>query len=171
MSDYEKIAILLSTFSISISFLVLGWNIYRDVILKPRLKVRLQLSFIKHGEYQSPTRIAITATNFGPNKVISTGIGAKIAPLWKRVLRKVKYVVIIEDYNDPYSSKLPCELDVGRECKLFLSFDKDCFLSEPFTHVYIFDTFGRIHYAPKKDVAKARKEYKRRFSENQSQVN
>lgn len=166
MSDYEKIAILLSTFSISISFLVLGWNIYRDVILKPRLKVRLQLSFIKHGEYESPTKIAITATNFGPSKVICTGIGAKIAPLWRRLLRKVKYAQIIYDYTDQYSSKMPCELDVGQECKLFLPFDKDCFLSKPFTHVCIFDTFGRKHHAPKKDVSGVRKEYKRRFSEN-----
>jgi len=164
MSDYEKIAIILSTFSISISFLVLGWNIYRDIILKPRLKVRLKLSVIKHGDYESPTKISITATNFGPNKVICTGIGAKIAPLWTRILRKVKYSIIIYDWTDPYSSKMPCELDVGQECKLFLSFDKDCFLSDAFTHVGIWDTFGRIHYAPKKDVANARKEYKKNFA-------
>lgn len=169
MSDYEKIAIILSIFSISISFLVLGWNIYRDIILKPRLKVRLELSFIKHGDYESPTKISITATNFGPNKIICTGIGAKIAPLWRRFFRKVKYAFIMYDYTDKYSSKIPCELDVGHDCKLFLSFDKNCFLKDPFTHICIFDTFGRKHYAPKRDVYKARKEYINRFIKSQSE--
>mgnify|MGYP001609972299 FL=1 len=132
--------------------------------------MRLQLSVIIQGEHKSPTKISITATNFGPNKVICTGIGAKVAPLWRRLFRKVEHVQIIEDYTDTYSSKMPCDLEVGRECKLFLPFDKDCFLSEPLTHVGIFDTFGRIHYAPKKDVAKARKEYLDRFARNQSQL-
>jgi len=164
MSDYEKLAILISIFAIATSFLALGWNIYRDVILKPRLKVRLQISFIMHGEYESPTKISIDATNFGPNKIICSSIHAKNAPLWRRVSRKVEYAIIIHDYTDPYSSKLPCELDVGGKCNLFLSFDKDCFLSKPFTHVGIIDTFGRTHWAPKKDVAKLRKEYKERFA-------
>jgi hypothetical protein len=168
MSDYEKLAIIFSSISISISFLVLGWNIYRDVILKPRLKVSLQLSFIMHDDYESPTKISITATNFGPNKIICAGIVAKIAPFWRRLFRKVKYAIIMHDYTDSYSSKLPRELDVGQECQLFLSFNKECFLSDPFTHVGIRDTFGRVHYAPKKDVAKARKEYLGQFAQNQS---
>ena len=165
MSDYEKLAILISIFAIATSFLALGWNIYRDVILKARLKVRLGISFIMHGEYQSPSKLSIDATNFGPNKIICSGIHAENAPLWRRVSRKVEYAVIIHDYNDPYSSKLPCELDVGEKCNLFLSFDKDCFLSKPFTHVGIYDTFGRTHWAPKKDFNKLRKEYKKRFAQ------
>ncbi len=166
MTDYEKLAILISIFAIATSFLALGWNIYRDVVLKPRLKVRLSLSFIIQAEYQSPSKISIEATNFGPNKIICSSIHAKIAPLQRRMSRKVKYAIIIHDYKDPYCSKLPCELKVGEKCNLFLPFDKDCFLSEPFTHVGISDTFGRTHWAPKKNVTKLRKEYKEKFGQN-----
>lgn len=166
MSDYEKLAILLSIFAIATSFLALGWNIYRDIILKPRLKVRLKISFIMHGEYESPSKISIDATNFGPNKIICSSIHAKNAPLRRRVSRKVEYAFIIQDYTDPYCSKLPRELDVGETCNLFLSFDKDCFFSKPFTHVGITDSFGRTHWAPKKDIAKAKKMYKERFAQN-----
>ena len=67
------------------------------------------------------------------------------------------------DYTNPYSSKLPCELDVGEKRVWPLPFDKDCLLSEAFTHIGICDTFGRIHWAPKKDVAKARKEYREKY--------
>ena len=163
MSEYEKLAIVISIFALVTSFLALGWNIYRDVILKPRLKVRLMLSFIAHGEYESPTKISITATNFGPNKIICSSISGKNATLWRRVSRKIAYAFIVHDYKDPYSSKLPCELSVGEKCNLFLSFDKKCFLSEPLTHIGITDSFGRTHWAPKKDVVKLRKEYKKKI--------
>ena len=115
MTDYQKLAILISIGAIATSFLALGWNIYRDIILKPRLKVRLQISFIMHGEYQSPSKISIEATNFGPNKIRCSAIHAKNATLWKRVFRKVEYAFIVHDYDDPYSTKLPCVLDVGEK--------------------------------------------------------
>ncbi|HUS71514.1 MAG TPA: hypothetical protein VMY06_00495 [Sedimentisphaerales bacterium] len=165
MSDYEILTITISIFAIATSFLALGWNIYRDVILKPRLKVRLQISIIMQGEYKSPSKISIRATNFGPNKIRCTSIDANSATLWRRIFRKVKYAQIIDDYTDPYSSKLPCELDVGATCQLFLPFVKDCLLGEPFTHIGIMDSFGRTHWAPKKDIAKARKRYEEEFAQ------
>jgi len=39
-----EIALLISGFSAGIALLALGWNIYRDIILRP--KVRLQISEI-----------------------------------------------------------------------------------------------------------------------------
>ena len=165
MTDYEKFAILISIFAIVVSFLALGWNIYRDIIMKPRLKVRLKISFVKHGEYESESKISIDATNFGPNKIICESIHAKNAPLFKWILRKVEYAYIVHDYNFQYSSKLPCDLDVGRTCNLFLSFDKDCLFAKPFTHIGISDSFGRTHWAPKKDFARAQKKYKEKFGQ------
>lgn len=79
MTDYEKLAILISICAIATSLLALGWNIYRDVILKPRLKVRSSISFILQGEYESPSKISISGINFGPNKIICSSIHAKEA--------------------------------------------------------------------------------------------
>ncbi len=166
MDEYEKFAILISILSIAIATLALGWNIYRDVILKPKLKVRFRISRIIHGEYKSPSKLSISATNFGPGKIKCNGIDMKYTPIWMKILRKGKYATIIHDYNDPYSTKLPCELDVGDTCRLFLPFDKDCFLAEPCTHIGVCDTFDRIHWAPKKDLKKAKKEYYEKFRKN-----
>jgi len=168
MTDYEKLAILLSSGSLCISIFVLGWNVYRDVVLKARVSVRLQLSFIAHGEYKSPTKTSLAATNLGPGKIICSGIHAKVAPLWRRLLRRTEFAFIMPDYTDPYSSKLPRELNVGEVCNLFLPFDKDCFLAKPYTHIGIADTFGRYHWAPRRDVARVREEYRRRFCHTQS---
>jgi len=41
-----EIALLISGFSAGIALLALGWNIYRDIILRPKVKVRLQISEI-----------------------------------------------------------------------------------------------------------------------------
>ncbi|MGB2806653.1 MAG: hypothetical protein WBC22_02850 [Sedimentisphaerales bacterium] len=165
MSDYEILTITISGFAIVISVVALLCNIYCNVIMKPRLKVRLYISIIMQGEYTTPSKISISATNFGPNKIRCNGIHANSATLWRRIFRQDKYAFLTHDYNDSYSSKLPCELDVGETCNLFISFDKDCFLVEPFTNVGIMDSFGRTHWAPKKDIAKARKEYKERFTQ------
>ena len=166
MNEYEKFAVLVSILSIVIATFALGWNIYRDIVLKPRLKVRFSISFILHGSYESPNKLSISATNFGPGKVKCIGIRMKVAPLWRKILRKCKYAIISPDYNDPYSTKLPCELDVGDTCDLFLPFDKNCLLAEPCTHIGINDTFGRIHWAPKKDILNAREKYKKEFGKN-----
>ena len=162
----DKTPILISLGALVLSCFALGWNVYRDVILKPRLKVRLMISFVLHGEYQSPDKISINATNFGPNRIRCESIHAKNAPLWRLILRKVEYAFIVDDYTDPYSTRLPCELEVGQNCKLFMPFEKDCLFAESFTHVGITDSFGRTHWAPKKDIVKARKSYKKKFSQN-----
>jgi hypothetical protein len=101
MSPYEKLALILSSSSLGVSVFVLGWNVYRDVVLKARVRVRLQLSFIAHGSYESPTKISIVATNLGPGKIICSGIHAQVAPVWRRLLRKIKYAYIMWDYTDP----------------------------------------------------------------------
>lgn len=42
----DEIAILVSLISLGVAALALGWNIYRDIILKPRLRVTVQKALI-----------------------------------------------------------------------------------------------------------------------------
>lgn len=165
MSGYEIAGLTISISAMLVSCLALGWNIYRDVVLKPRLKVRLTLSFIASVGYESPTKICIEGTNYGPNKINCENICAKKSGLWRWLFRKCKYAIIMYDYTDPYSTKLPCELDVGKSCHLFFTYKKDSFLSEGFTHIGIIDSFGRKHYVPKSDIKKTRKKYLKEFDE------
>ncbi|PIS37867.1 MAG: hypothetical protein COT35_03790 [Nitrospirae bacterium CG08_land_8_20_14_0_20_52_24] len=165
----EIIAVLISLFSLVVAAFSLGWNIYRDVILKPKLKVGFGVREIFHENFpQTLTKLIITATNFGPGQINCNMVQCKNAPVWRRILRKVKYAVVIHDYKNPMSGQLPSKLNVGEKLDLIFPFDKDSFLSEPFTHVGLSDSFGRNHWAPRKDVREARKNYLQEFRNNKA---
>ena len=160
---HETLAILISVFSIIMAALALGWNIYRDIILKPRLKVRLSIGMFMSEIYKSPDKLTIEATNFGPDKIKCVVVRIKNVTLLGKILGKNQYGFLVPDYTDPYNSKMPCKLDVGDICYWLFPFDKNCFLAEPCTHIGISDSFGRTHWVPKKDILEAQKEYKKKF--------
>jgi hypothetical protein len=163
MSKYETFAILISVISITIAVFALGWNVYRDIILKPRLRVRLSIGRFMGPMHKSPDKIVIEATNFGPNKVKCVGIPIRNATLLGKLFRTNQYGFLVSDYTDACNTKMPCQLDVGDSCNLVFPFERNCFLAEPCTHVGISDGFGRKHWVPKKDILEAQKEYKKRF--------
>jgi hypothetical protein len=43
-SHHETLTIAVSSVAIVISLFALGWNIYRDIVLKPRFRVRLRIA-------------------------------------------------------------------------------------------------------------------------------
>jgi hypothetical protein len=64
----ESMSLYISIFSITT--LALGWNIYRDAILKPRVKMRVSVSRIaSSGIPDWVTKIVVSLSNFGPEKV------------------------------------------------------------------------------------------------------
>jgi len=159
------IALLISIVSVCIALVSLGWNVYREIILKPRIKVRLQISeILTYGEplgTNRPTKIDITATNFGPRDIRLQGLCSKN----KRLFRKTKWGFLFHGVTDPLSQKFPCKLEVGEKVTFLLPFEKRSFLSEkvPFTHFGIFDSFGRKHWVPKKDINRAKEAYQKEF--------
>src|SRR5450756_1986834 len=67
----ETAAILISLFSIVIAGVALGWNVYRDVILKPKLRVRFSVAnVVTPGVGRDGTFLNITGTNFGPGELV-----------------------------------------------------------------------------------------------------
>jgi len=165
-SQSALIATVISIFSLVTSALALGWNIYRDVILKPRLKVQLAVcDIVTVGSRQSPRSIVLTATNFGPGPVQCTMIFLKRATLWARLTRAVKYAALVHDLDNPLSGKLPAKLEVGGCVELLIAYKEDCFLRDGYTHVGVKDSFGRVHWACRKDVARAKAAYAEGFTQ------
>ena len=71
----DNLAIIISSISIFIAALALGWNIYRDIILKAKVKVKFMLGFITNPAMKKPLdRLILSATNFGPGKIRLTGL-------------------------------------------------------------------------------------------------
>src|SRR5690606_7153341 len=77
-------AVIISGLALVVSAFALGWNVYRDVILRARVRVHVAVvSLVTPGESTEsvPRFIRIEATNHGPGPVEITNIGGKAASL------------------------------------------------------------------------------------------
>ncbi len=161
----EYIALTVSIFSVLVASLSLGWNIYRDVILKAKVDVSFAVVTIIHDSLPNrPRYLNLKVTNFGPGPVTISTICAKEAQLWRRLLKKQKGAIVTPDYSNPLSAKLPAKIEVGDKIDLLLPYDKDCLLQSHFTHVGVFDYYGRLHCAPKSDLKKAYSTWQKDFA-------
>lgn len=153
--------IIISIISVLLAAIALGWNIFRDIILKARIRLSLRvMALVIPGGQESETKLVLSIVNFGPGPVKITS-----APLLrtKRFLRKTKYAVLLHDYLDPLSAKFPLELEVGDQKQVHLVFSKDCFLKDDFTDIGVVDTFGRSHWTPRKGYKVAKATYDKWF--------
>jgi hypothetical protein len=158
----KHLSLLISFFSLAVAAFALGWHIYRDVILKPRLKVRVSVSYLlTRGLPERETHVAVSGTNFGPGPVHCNTVVLRNAPVWRRLLRRVEYAVAFHDYQHPMSGCLPSKLEVGEGLNLLFPYKPDCFLGQRYTHVGISDSFGRAHWARRKDFKSARAAFRR----------
>lgn len=165
------ITILISVIALLISTFALGWNVCRDVILKPRLKVTTQIQNIFHGDKKFGPYINVEATNFGPGSITCNSVyiarKSKLRFLGQKVLKYFhknnKYAFVMRDYTNPYCSKLPNKLEVGESVNLLFNINKDSLLALDPTHVGITDSFGRQHWSTKVSLKKAKKDFFKDF--------
>jgi len=128
---YAIYALYISLGALIVSVFSLGWNFYRDIILKPRLKVRAAISNVAQAGRDVQTFISVSAVNQGPGAIICNGIlGMKrhLLRFWKKGLEK-KYFYIVEDYTNPLNKPFPQKLEVGDTLTQFLRYKQDAFLS------------------------------------------
>ena len=163
----DKTAILISIGALVVSAFAVGWNFYRDVILKARVKVAIKISNIHHGDTIHGPFISISVINFGPGSITCESIHMMkrscLSFLCVAILKiprlQNKYADIINDYTNPYSSNLPKKLQVGERLTLLLRKDENCLLAVNPTHVGVVDSFGRFHWATRSSLKKAKKDY------------
>ena len=162
-----EIAIIISIISVQVAGLSLGWNIYRDVVLKAKVNISFGIStIVQRGGSDRPMYVNITATNFGPGAVNLSMVEVKNSSWWKWLLRKEEHAVVIHDYENPLSGQLPHKLEVGEKINLLFPYDENCFLKEGWSHIGVNDYFGRTHWASKKDVKAATQKWKKKFGQN-----
>lgn len=167
----DNIAVIISLVAVLVSAFSLGWNIYRDVIVKPRLKVDIAfgqtivgyngqpmlLSKVHMPEDGNHVFIILSGVNLGPGKIKCSAIYVQS----KNGLYKKKYGVTIHDTMHEVSDKLPLMIDVGESINLVLPIMKGGLLADPdVLKVGIKDSFGRIHWASKKSLKLLKKSYR-----------
>lgn len=166
-------AIIISSISAAVSFFALGWNFYRDVVLKSRTSGSISISNIYHGNKVHGPFITITFVNLGPGKLHLESIYIARLYWWRFLGRSVpkafksetQYAHVMWDYTNPYSSKLPIALDIGEKASFLLNSDQESFLSVNPTHVGVTDSFGRFHWVSSRSLRATKSEYFQKYSE------
>lgn len=160
-TEIDSLALVVSALSFLMAGAALGWNIYRDVILKARVKVRCSLiQVVGYGQVlaDAPRSLAIEATNHGPGPVILTMVAGTRAGLRRRLTRKVEYFFVLYDHRNPLNAPgLPRRLEVGENATIHFPPSIE-FIDNGATHIGFVDSFGRRHFAPRGAIEKARRE-------------
>lgn len=159
-----EVSDIIATLALIISGGSIFWNIYRDVLLKPRLKVRIQISGIAATIESVPKKsfIDFTVTNHGPGNITCEAIIARKRALFRWL--KPRYSFIMPDYTNRLSARLPKKLDIGERITLLLPYEEKVILAYKPTHIGIKDSFGRIHWAGRKSLKLAIDTYLKDFS-------
>ncbi|MDE0301089.1 MAG: hypothetical protein OXN17_20860 [Candidatus Poribacteria bacterium] len=154
--DTSTVAIIVSFISAGIAGSTLGWNIYRDVGLNPRISVRFNVVFLP--AYTKGLKyLSISGSNRGLVPTTVNGINIKEQSLLRWILKKTRYAAVNPDFENPLSHKLPQKLEGGDEVQLYLPCDENCFLNESWSHVGLQTSFGKTYWAKPRDVDRARK--------------
>ena len=83
-----EISILISLCAFILSSFTLGWNIYRDVILKARLPVEFSATqTLQPGRPPGKPFLCLSITNLGPGNVVCNMSVIQTRPSWMRFVR------------------------------------------------------------------------------------
>jgi hypothetical protein len=101
------IASCVSILALIASSLSLGWNIHRDVVLKPRLRVTFGIKsmMVEREQYRlseaGPPFLTLQVTNLGPGEVVCSSAVAKIVSFPRSLFTEFPYGVLKPDSKHP----------------------------------------------------------------------
>lgn len=152
MLPYVPVAALcISVLALFVSGANLGWNIYREVALRARVKLNFGVRAIVGTAKPDLTKIVLSITNIGPGVIHPQMILYRKASLWRRITRRSEQGVIMHDWTDKLSAKLPAKLEVGERMDVLLPYRADA-LDDDTTHIGVSDSFGRSHWVSPRDL-------------------
>ena len=161
-AHHENLSLAISAFAFLVSGFSLGWNIYRDVILKARVRVSFELKQFLYasGPRKEKHRLWLSAVNIGPGEVIIEMAVVRMQPALLAWFKKEEGAkLVIHEHECEINSKLPAKMPVAK--KIFLSFPvgEKCILDQNPLRIGVRDSYGRNHWASIKDLKKAHREY------------
>jgi len=103
--------------------------------------------------------IIITGINKGPGIVKLSMIHYDKTTFWQKLRRKREQGIIIHDYTNPMSWKLPCRVEVGDEATFIFPVSETTKWAKEIHRIGLLDTFGRTHWCPKREAREVREMY------------
>jgi hypothetical protein len=145
----------LSILAFCVSLFSLGWNVYRDVILKPRFRVGFAIA-----KYWLRSRRSERSKVLPPDfeltadfelKVVNLGPGTAVV---EAAVIKTRHATLT--WQSAHIDKI--EIKAGQ--RTILQIPRDSLLEDTKPlRIGIQDVFGRIHWAPRKNLENAQREY------------
>jgi hypothetical protein len=151
-AHHENLTFWLSVIAVGVSSFSLGWNVYRDVILKPRFRVRLRIAehprkpvpwWIRNPNGTWVPYLELSVVNLGPGLMVVGAAVIKTGGTVERVL----------------AENLETRLEKGERIGIMLPNSDECVLDKKPSRIGIRDTFGRVRWVPRKDLKKVQREY------------
>jgi hypothetical protein len=161
VAHHENLTIAISTLALALSFVSLGWNIYRDIVLKPRLRVKFGFSQLLYPNNSiTAPFLELSVVNLGPGDARVVAARARTRPFFLGWFDKEPLPTVIHDYTDSRCARLPAKIAVGETIAITFPIAETCLLDKPLLRrIGVEDSFGRVHWAPRKDLKTARREY------------
>jgi len=150
-----SLPISISVISISISAFALGWNIYRDVIVRNRLRVYLRIKINGSGNSVNCLVLEIVSMSKHP-VMVDRVLFLKLRPFRRVESKEIKLL--------PGQTCLPKPLVFGEKSICKFGFDQLQDF-ERYGTVGVVDTFNVMHRPSKLNVYKIRLRLKRFFKE------
>lgn len=139
-----------STIALILAIFTLGWNIFRDVVNRNRVRVTGLIGPLV-GPADKTTdhcHIVITAVNCGPAPNTLSGISLQKSKFGKRP----EYAFALEDWKNPHSARFPHTFGVGEQAQYIFPFNKGCLLKMEPTKIGLWDVFGKTHWMNRRVV-------------------
>lgn len=150
-----ELPILISFGALVISVFSLGWNVYRDVIRKPKLRVSFGIKRIATNGKLGDELISLSGTNCGPGEICCTGVVIAKDSIGRRLKGQWRLGFGVPDFDNPVCHKLPRRIDMAEEVSLVFPLKAECVLSYRPSRIGISDSFGRTHWAPNAETREA----------------
>ena len=163
-------AIIISFCSLALALASFVWNVWSKFIYpRARLDVSFRKMALLEDQTWSQDHLSLYIVNHGPTKT-----KVHCATLRERdsLLSKHHWALLnpIHDFPvrpyrsiGPFSGGLPKELDVGESLSLFFPYEELSFLNGPITKIGVTDVFGAHHWAPRKQLQEALKQFRTDF--------
>jgi hypothetical protein len=150
-------ALVVSLCSMAISLAAFIWNIWSKFIY-PKPRVQVSVAFMTWvGSDPKENVCSLSATNHGP---IAVTLYCALEVKWEWLKRnEYSLLVPLHDYPmrrdhgiGPFGGGLPKKIEVGEQFSVYFPPDAEALADDEFDQIGFTDTFGRHHWAPKKQL-------------------
>ena len=101
--------------------------------------------------------LGLSIVNLGPGSVVCEMPVVRTKPRLRILYGRTNFGTLIHDYTNPLCAKPPFKLAVAEEAQVTVPITDISFMDGELFGICIADSFGRLHWAPMKDIYEARK--------------